>query len=117
MASSQASLNTKSKASLWREVKMLAVTRTLTVVYLIALLTFFAHVQLSLLGRYKYVHSIVQLERDEEAREQLEMSIASLFFSLPRDRALADIEVLDLDEEWEKDDLWREGIDAETERK
>ncbi|KAI0315789.1 Peroxin-3 [Amylostereum chailletii] len=117
MTSSQASLNTKSKADLWREVKMLAVTRTLTVMYSITLLTLFTHVQLSLLGRYKYVHSIVQLERDEEAREQLETSIASLFFSLPRDRALADIETLDLDDEWEKDDLWREGIDAETERK
>ena len=91
-----------------------AVTRTLTTLYSITLLSVFTHIQLSLLGRYKYVHSIIQLERDEEERELFDAtSIASLFFA-PSQQIL-DVEKL-LSED-ERSSLWRSGVDAQTERK
>ena len=91
-----------------------AVTRTLTTLYSITLLSVFTHVQLSLLGRYKYVHSIIQLERDEEEREAWDAtSIASLFFA--PSRQVLDVEKL-LSED-ERSSLWRSGVDAQTERK
>ena len=89
-------------------------TRTLTTLYSITLLSVFTHIQLSLLGRYKYVHSIIQLERDEEERELFDAtSIASLFFA-PSQQIL-DVEKL-LSED-ERSSLWRSGVDAQTERK
>lgn len=77
----------KSKAELWKEVKILsgcfvgaqsveltihsAFTRTLTVIYSTTLLTLFTHIQLSILGRSKYVRSIIQAEQEERIREQM----------------------------------------------
>lgn len=93
---------------------MLTVTRTLTVMYSTALLSLFTHIQLSLLGRYKYVHSVVELSQDEDAQD-FEASIASLFFTPPADQ---DMEALwDEKNEWEEDSIWRDGVDEETERK
>ncbi|KAI0061109.1 hypothetical protein BV25DRAFT_1917083 [Artomyces pyxidatus] len=136
LASSQMSIASRSKAELWREVKILsepspityladlntsarlAVTRTLTVMYSMTLLSVFTNIQLSLLGRYKYVQSVMQLEREEEERSSLisETSIASLFFASPRHSF--DIESLLFGKgEWEDDSIWREGVDEETERK
>jgi peroxin-3 len=50
----------------------LAVTRTLTILYSTTLLALFTNIQLTLLARSKYVHSILQQERDERLRERLE---------------------------------------------
>ncbi|KAI0265276.1 Peroxin-3 [Gloeopeniophorella convolvens] len=121
LAASQMSAATRSKAEIWREVKMLTVTRTLTVLYSITLLTIFTNIQLSLLGRYKYIQSIMQLEREEEARAQqaYETSLSALLFPSLVDRARAhDVEaLLGQKAAWEDDGVWREGVDAETERK
>ncbi|KAL1948096.1 hypothetical protein VTO73DRAFT_12171 [Trametes versicolor] len=99
---------TKSKAELWREVKMLTFTRTLTVIYSITLLSLFTHIQLSVLGRSKYIQSLIQQEHDERMREQLEYStsIYSLFW---RDNSLEDSETDMLEES--------ETVSEETERK
>ena len=45
--------------------------------------------QLNILGRAKYVQSVVQLHRDERARERrvLQASISALFFGLPIDES------------------------------
>ncbi|KAH9851022.1 Peroxin-3 [Lenzites betulinus] len=74
--------NIKTKLELWREVKMLTFTRTLTVIYSITLLSLFTHIQLSVLGRSKYIQSLIQQERDERTREELEYStsVYSLFW-------------------------------------
>ncbi|KAI0252869.1 Peroxin-3 [Lactifluus subvellereus] len=108
------------QAELWREVKILTVTRTLTVLYSITLLTLFTNIQLSLLGRYKYIKSVIQLEREEEARSrrQYELSLSSILFpSLVDTTRSHDIEaLLDQNAAWEEG-MWREGVDAETERK
>ncbi|KAI0305299.1 Peroxin-3 [Multifurca ochricompacta] len=110
----------RSKADLWREVKLLTVTRTLTVLYSITLLTIFTNIQLSLLGRYKFIQSVMQLEHDEDAhsRRQSEPFVSSMLFSSLVDLTRSqDIEAL-LDQKtgWE-DSIWQEGVDAETERK
>lgn len=95
-------------------------TRTLTVLYSITLLTIFTNIQLSLLGRYKYIQSVIQLERDEDARSRLqhELSLSSMLLSSLVDTVGSrDIEAL-LDEQTGLEEgIWREGVDAETERK
>lgn len=80
--SSGAGANTRSKAELWREVKMLTFTRTLTILYSTTLLSLFTSIQLTLLARSKYVHSIMEQEREERLRERVAAatSISSLLF-------------------------------------
>ena len=59
----------------------LAFTRTLSIIYSMTLLTLFTHVQLSILGRSKYIHSVIQTEQDERLREQMDASILSLLWA------------------------------------
>lgn len=94
-------------------------TRTLTVLYSITLLTIFTNIQLSLLGRYKYIQSVIQLERDEDARSRLqyELSLSSILFpSLVDPTGSGDVEALGQQTGLEEG-IWREGVDAETERR
>ena len=51
----------KSKAQLWQEMKIHSITRALTLLYTISLLTMFTRIQLNLLGRRTYLSSVVQL--------------------------------------------------------
>ena len=68
------------------------------------LLSVFTHMQLNLLGRSKYVQSVIQLEQDERMRDQMQhnASVYSMFW------ANSDLE----EAEPERD----ESIDEETER-
>jgi peroxin-3 len=86
------SSDSRTKAELWNEVKILstssnqqlsnstlistltltAFTRVLTTLYSTTLLSLLTVLQLTLLARYKYIYSIVQLEREEHFQEQLE---------------------------------------------
>ncbi|GAA5932405.1 Pex3p [Sporobolomyces koalae] len=50
---------TKSKVQLWNEIKILSFTRLLTSIYVLSLLTIQTHVQLALLGRARYVKSLI----------------------------------------------------------
>jgi peroxin-3 len=96
------------------------VTRTLTVLYSITLLTIFTNIQLSLLGRYKYIQSVIQLERDEDARSrrQSELSLSSMLFPFLVDPTHSrDIEALFGQQTGLEEGIWREGVDSETERK
>ena len=98
----------------------LAVTRTLTVLYSITLLTIFTNIQLSLLGRYKYIQSVIQLEREEDAhlRRQYNLSLSSMLFPALIDPSRPDdIEALLGQQTGLEEGIWREGVDAETERK
>lgn len=114
---------TKTKAELWREVKILsaslsalfcvpetnlhliAFTRTLTTLYSLTLLSLFSHIQLSLLGRSKYVQSVLGQEREERMREKLsyQLSIYSLFWSQGPEECeselLQDVEPIDQETE------------------
>ena len=64
---------------------MPAFTRTLTIIYSTTLLSLLTAIQLNVLGRAKYVQSVVQLHREECTRERrmLQASISALFFGLP----------------------------------
>lgn len=84
----------KSKAELWHELKILstlfsasgkliltrfdhaAFTRTLTILYTITLLTLQTHIQLNLLGKHKYIQSVRELDREENAQRHAQHSSA-----------------------------------------
>ena len=85
-----------------------AFTRTLTVLYSITLLSLFTHIQLNVLGRSKYIQSMIQQERDERIREQMQYntSVYSLFWG---DRSLDDPDTDEFEES--------ENVSEETERK
>ncbi|KDQ09203.1 hypothetical protein BOTBODRAFT_58844 [Botryobasidium botryosum FD-172 SS1] len=74
----------KSKAELWKELKILAFTRNLTIIYTLTLLSLQTYTKLNIIGRYKYVKSVYALEREEKRRERhgfgRDMSLGSLFW-------------------------------------
>ncbi|KAF8816113.1 hypothetical protein BYT27DRAFT_7209030 [Phlegmacium glaucopus] len=70
------STDTRTKAELWNEVKMLTFTRTLTTLYSTTLLCLLTTLQLTLLARSKYVASVLQLEREERFRERLQSELS-----------------------------------------
>ena len=51
----------RSKAQLWQDMKIEAIARALTLIYLLSLLTLFTRIQLNLLGRRTYLSSVVAL--------------------------------------------------------
>ncbi|KAF8126804.1 Peroxin-3-domain-containing protein [Boletus edulis] len=65
------STGSRTKGQLWNEVKILALTRTLTTLYTITLLSLFTAVQLNLLGRSRYIDSVRASDRAERARDQV----------------------------------------------
>ncbi|KAF9558985.1 hypothetical protein CPC08DRAFT_691571 [Agrocybe pediades] len=71
-----ASGDTRSKAELWNEVKMLTFTRTLTTLYTSTLLTLFTTLQLTLLARSKYINAVKSEEKEERRREKIEENMA-----------------------------------------
>ena len=94
--------------SLERNELLAAFTRTLTVIYSITLLTLFTHIQLNILGRSKYIQSMIQQERDERVREsfQYATSVYSMFWG---DKSLEDPDTDELEES--------ENVSEETEQK
>ncbi|KJA23709.1 hypothetical protein HYPSUDRAFT_201142 [Hypholoma sublateritium FD-334 SS-4] len=74
------SSDTRTKAELWNELKMLTFTRTLTTLYASTLLSLFTTLQLTLLARGKYLNSVIQTEKqerlDEEMRERMERELS-----------------------------------------
>ena len=57
----------KTKSQLWNELKISSITRSLTLVYTLALLSLFTRIQLNLLGRRSYVLSVVALTSQKPA--------------------------------------------------
>ncbi|KAL4928705.1 peroxisomal biogenesis factor 3 [Aspergillus undulatus] len=51
----------RSRTQLWNEVKILSITRAITLIYTLSLLTIFTRVQLNLLGRRNYLSSVISL--------------------------------------------------------
>ncbi|KAI9851418.1 MAG: peroxin [Thelocarpon superellum] len=51
----------KTKAQLWSELKIASITRSITLIYALALLTLLTRIQLNLLGRRNYLSSVVSL--------------------------------------------------------
>ncbi|KAK5716253.1 peroxin [Elasticomyces elasticus] len=57
----------KSKAQLWQDMKINAITRALTLIYTLSLLTLFTRIQLNLLGRRTYLSSVVALAGGQQS--------------------------------------------------
>ncbi|CAO1614534.1 unnamed protein product [Parajaminaea phylloscopi] len=62
----QLAADRKKKAELWNELKVVAISKALTTVYAINLLSVFTHVQINLLGRYAYLQSLSKDARPSE---------------------------------------------------
>ncbi|PBK71376.1 hypothetical protein ARMSODRAFT_955172 [Armillaria solidipes] len=81
-ASSTSFSSSKTKASLWNAVKILSLTRTLTLIYTTTLLSLLTSQQLALLGRARYLSSVLATAREERLAESIEeqLSITGLLF-------------------------------------
>ncbi|KAF9232909.1 Peroxin-3 [Melanogaster broomeanus] len=68
--SSMSSSATRTRGQLWNEVKILALTRTLTTLYTTTLLSLLTAVQVTHLGRSRYIDSVRASDRAERARDR-----------------------------------------------
>lgn len=69
MSLSTSESSTRTKAQLWKEVKILTLTRTLTTLYTTTLLSLLTSIQLALLARERYITSVLSTERAERISE------------------------------------------------
>ena len=82
-----------------------AFTRTLTTMYSIVLLSLFTHIQLSILGRSKYIQSVLDQEEEERMMSARRFSVSALLLGMWSNEDDEDtVQTIDL-------------IDEETERK
>ena len=65
----------KSKAQLWQEMKINAITRALTLMYTLSLLTILTRIQLNLLGRRTYLSSVVAMASPAAAEQSSTISL------------------------------------------
>ncbi|KAI7159262.1 Peroxin-3 [Hortaea werneckii] len=65
----------KSKAQLWQEMKINAITRALTLIYTLSLLMLLTRIQLNLLGRRTYLSSVVAMASPQPAQQSSTISL------------------------------------------
>ena len=65
----------KSKAQLWNEIKVSSITRALTLLYTLSLLTLLTRIQLNLLGRLNYLVSVISLAQPPTPERQNSISL------------------------------------------
>ncbi|KAF8649441.1 hypothetical protein AX16_005806 [Volvariella volvacea WC 439] len=82
LANATGRTSTRSKAELWNEVKIQTLTRTLTTLYSITLLSLLTTIQQTLLARHKYVFSVLERERDDRIKERIQsqLTMSNLLF-------------------------------------
>ncbi|THW79391.1 hypothetical protein D6D19_01214 [Aureobasidium pullulans] len=68
-------LKKKSKAQLWNDMKISSITRALTLLYTLSLLTLLTRIQLNLLGRRTYLSSVVSLASPQAATDSTHISM------------------------------------------
>lgn len=73
--SAQSSRPKRSKAQLWQDMKINSITRALTLVYTLSLLTLLTRIQLNLLGRRTYLSSVVALASPPSATQSSAISL------------------------------------------
>ncbi|KAG1831685.1 Peroxin-3-domain-containing protein [Suillus subalutaceus] len=105
MSLSMSESSTRTKAQLWKEVKILTLTRTLTTLYTTTLLSLLTSIQLALLARERYITSVLSTERAERISEAAP-TLSGLIFREAVSRVV-DVEVI-----WP---AWSAGISEETE--
>lgn len=65
----------RSKAQLWQDMKINSITRALTLIYTLSLLTILTRIQLNLLGRRTYLSSVVALASPPAAQQSSTISL------------------------------------------
>ena len=65
----------RSKAQLWQEMKIHSITRALTLLYTVSLLTMLTRIQLNLLGRRTYLSSVVALASPPAPMQESRISL------------------------------------------
>ncbi|CAG8526132.1 2629_t:CDS:2 [Paraglomus occultum] len=86
---SEVVMDKKTKRELWEEVKIKSFMRTISAVYIFALLSLLTHLQLNLLGRFNYLHSVISLtERDREQTIQIQHPTGSTISALTETKYL-----------------------------
>ncbi|KAG9674861.1 Peroxin-3, partial [Aureobasidium melanogenum] len=68
-------LKKKSKAQLWNDMKISSITRALTLLYTLSLLTLLTRIQLNLLGRRTYLSSVVSLANPPNPSDSTRISL------------------------------------------
>ncbi|KEQ71119.1 Peroxin-3, partial [Aureobasidium namibiae CBS 147.97] len=68
-------LKKKSKAQLWNDMKISSITRALTLLYTLSLLTLLTRIQLNLLGRRTYLSSVVSLASPPNPSQSTHISL------------------------------------------
>ncbi|KAK6008382.1 hypothetical protein QM012_000285 [Aureobasidium pullulans] len=68
-------LKKKSKAQLWNDMKISSITRALTLLYTLSLLTLLTRIQLNLLGRRTYLSSVVSLANPPNPSDSTHISM------------------------------------------
>ncbi|KAG2138003.1 Peroxin-3-domain-containing protein, partial [Suillus clintonianus] len=113
-STSMSESSTRTKAQLWKEVKILTLTRTLTTLYTTTLLSLLTSIQLALLACERYVTSVLSIERAERIREAAP-TLSGLIFREAVSRVV-DVEAIwpawSGQEDWDEE---IEGVSEETE--
>ncbi|KAF9577823.1 peroxin, partial [Lunasporangiospora selenospora] len=65
-------IDRRTKLELWNELKVMSLTRTVTALYSVTMLTLLTQLQLNLLGRFTYVSSVVALANPTDASFRVE---------------------------------------------
>ncbi|KAH0831338.1 Peroxin-3-domain-containing protein [Lanmaoa asiatica] len=137
MDNSVTSMSSRTKGQLWNEVKILgavvfagymrptnpsqALTRTLTTLYTITLLSLLTAVQLNLLGRSRYIDSVRASDRAERARDQVPHFSLTRILAREAMAKIVDVEavwpawILGESEDGDEDDEKLDAIPEETE--
>ncbi|KAG5734017.1 Peroxisomal biogenesis factor 3 [Termitomyces sp. T112] len=83
--------NSRTTAEIWNEVKILTLTRMLTTLYSITLLSLLTSIQFTLLARSKYVQSVLQLEKDERMQDHIATELTLTNMLLKSGRGLEEL--------------------------
>ncbi|KAK9236857.1 Peroxin-3 [Lipomyces kononenkoae] len=62
---------TRTKKQLWNDLKIMAITRAVALIYAIALLIFFTRMQLNMLGRQNYIKSVKAMTEGGDLQDEL----------------------------------------------
>jgi peroxin-3 len=65
----------KSKSQLWNELKVTSITRAMTLIYSLSLLTILTRIQLNLLGRLNYLSSVIALAQPPQPGQSSVISL------------------------------------------
>ena len=137
MESSVTSMSSRTKGQLWNEVKILgavvfsgymrptnpcqALTRTLTTLYTMTLLSLLTAVQLNILGRSRYIDSVRASDRAERARDEVPRFSLTGILAREAVARIVDVEeiwpawILGENEDGDDDDDGLDAIPEETE--